>query len=291
MIAPIAFLLWVIVFLASFPILRLDLYLTHQWVAAQFYVSLLILTLSWAFSGPPAAAVLSGLSALLALYVGLSAKEPAIFLQLVLYSVLFVTVVLFLQKTQKTTSDKQILREKLLEDVHAAAEAIGKKKVLKKSLEQKMGRFMDLHRFSEELKGMQTLEGAAQKITQEAADALDQADQTVLYLVDPAQQELSLVASVRPGGVVVKEKNGTLFDRWVMKKSQGLMVEDVKTDFRFPHEEETGEGRIRSLCVSPLMTEKKVLGVVRVSASRPQAFNADDLRLLDIFSSLGAVTL
>jgi diguanylate cyclase (GGDEF)-like protein len=48
---------------------------------------------------------------------------------------------------------------------------------------------------------------------------------------------------------------------------------------------------LRSLCASPLVTENKVLGVVRVNSSRAGTFNADDLRLLDVISGLGAVTL
>lgn len=131
-----------------------------------------------------AAAVLSGLSALAALYIGLSTREPAIFLQLLSYGVLFVSVVFFLQKVQNTANDKQIVKEKLLEDIHETGEAILKKRSLKEALEEKMSRFLDLHRFSEELKGVYTVEAAGKKIAQEVSEVLRQADQSVLYLVD-----------------------------------------------------------------------------------------------------------
>jgi diguanylate cyclase len=49
--------------------------------------------------------------------------------------------------------------------------------------------------------------------------------------------------------------------------------------------------RPRSICANPLMTGNKVLGVVRASAASPNIFSTDDLRLLDIFSNLGSVTL
>ncbi len=76
-----------------------------------------------------------------------------------------------------------------------------------------------------------------------------------------------------------------------MKKGQGLTIEDTLNDFRFPHEIKTLDPAIRSFCASPLVTEKRVLGVLRASSRKVGAFSADDLRLMDIFSGLCAVTL
>jgi diguanylate cyclase (GGDEF)-like protein len=69
------------------------------------------------------------------------------------------------------------------------------------------------------------------------------------------------------------------------------MIEDTANDFRFPTQMKTTTQRLRSLCATPLMTGNKVLGVVRISAVTPGIFNSDHLRLLDVFSNLGSVTL
>ncbi len=272
-------------------LVRLGLNLSDQLVAPQFFISYIILTLAWALSGPFAAAVLSLLAAVVSLYFSLSAREPAIFLQLFAYAALFIFMVSYLHRVQKRTNDQKIVREKILEEIHLVEEASHGKDLLKKALADKIARFLDLHRFSAELKDHTVLRDAAQKIVNEVRDALWKADECALYLVNESRQELSLVAGSRADGEAVREKGGSLFDRWVMKKSQAIMIEDAENDFRFPKEAVPDVVPLRSVCASPLMTENKVLGVVRASSSRPESFSSDDLRLLDIFSSLGAVTL
>jgi diguanylate cyclase (GGDEF)-like protein len=270
---------------------RLSLTLSDQLIAPHFFISYIILILAWALSGPIAAAVLSLLAAFTSVYFSLSAREPAVFLQVFAYAALFVYMVSYLHKVQKRTNDQKIVREKILEEIHLVEEASQGKDLLKKALEDKIERFLDLHRFSAELKDHTVLRDAAQKIVNEVRGSLRKADECALYLVNESRQGLSLVAGARADGEAVKEKDGNLFDRWVMKKSQAIMIEDAENDFRFPKEAVSGATPLRSVCASPLMTENKVLGVVRVSSSRAESFSTDDLRLLDVFSSLGAVTL
>jgi len=237
------------------------------------------------------AAVLSFLFSAISLYIFLVTKEPAFLLQLLLYAALYLSTVIYLLNIQKKNNDKQILKEKLTEDIHWTQEEIGRKEALKKELEKKIDRFMDLRKFSEELKGIKDIETAAQRIVKEAREILSKADECVLYLVNENQQQLSLVASQSSDRGIVKEKNGTLFDQWVMKKAQGLMIEDTANDFRFPAERITSTQHPRSICANPMMIGNKVLGVVRVSAVEAGIFSAEDLRLLDIFSNLSSVTL
>jgi len=310
----IAFILWVFVVFSYLPLLKLDLTGSDPLVASQFFISNLILVFAWALSGPVTAAILSILSALVAVYMGLAAKEPSIFLQLLFYTGLFIAMLAYLYQIQQTSNDKKISLEKLTEDVHLTEKEIVQRDVLREALQNKIDRFLNLHGFSEELKSVSEVKEAAQKIVDEIRVVLSQAEECVLYLVDASKQELFLVASAHhqnvgalsarrqnlpapsensfltgPAGAVVKEKTGTVFDQWVMKRSQGVMIEDVQNDFRFSTE--SGAGRLHSVCASPLIIEKKVLGVVRASSEKTGCFNADDLRLLDIFSNLGAVTL
>ncbi|MGH7197912.1 MAG: diguanylate cyclase [Candidatus Omnitrophota bacterium] len=283
--------MWTAALFSYLSLVRLGLNLSDQLVAPQFFISYTILVLAWALSGPIAAAILSLLAAVVSLYFSLSAREPAIFLQLFAYGALFVFMVSYLHKVQKNTNDQKIAREKIIEEIHLVEEASQGRDHLKRALEDKIARFLDLHRFSAELKDHTVLRDAAQKIVNEVRGALRKADECALYLVNESRLELSLIAGSRADGEAVREKEGSLFDRWVMKKSQAIMIEDAENDFRFPKEAAPESAPLRSVCASPLMTENKVLGVVRASSARPESFSADDLRLLDIFSSLGAVTL
>ncbi len=284
-----AFVLWFCVVLLSLPVLRLDLHLSDQFAAVLFFVSHLILVFAWPLSGPGAAAVLSGFAALVAVYLSLGTKEPAYFLQALLDVALFVYMAFYLYKVQQGFKDRQIAKEKASEELYVSRKEIVRNGELQEALKLKIDRFLDLQRFSEELKGMRTLEEAAERVVREAREVLAKADGCVLFLVDETRQELYRVAGSDTD--VVGHPSGRAFDQWVMKRSQAITIDDATADFRFAADAAPGAERIRSVCASPLVTENKVLGVVRAYSSKPGRFSTDDLRLLDVFSSFGAVTL
>ena len=290
-IPAIGFSVWLAVLIPYLSFLRLDLHLSEQLLSAHIFASYLILLSAWAFSGPGMAAGISFLLSGACVYLFLVTKEPAYLLQILFYAVFYVLAVFYFLKVQRKTNNKRIFQEKLIEDTHSMEEEIEKKDRLKKALEMKIILFLGLRRFSETLKGLTSTETTAKKITGEAFKALEKAEECVLYLVDENEQKLSLAAGQSRDGSVVGEKECSLFDQWVMKRSQGLVVEDSRNDFRFPTDVKTDLKRLRSVCVSPLMIGNKVLGVLRASALLPRIFHAEDLRLLDIFSNLGSVAL
>ncbi len=290
----LAFILWTLALLAHSPVLKFDLAATDPLLAAQFFIGLAILILSWAFSGPVMAVTLTVLASVVSVYISLQAKEPAILLEPVIYAALFVFMVFYLYRVQNRTNDKAIHREKLVEEIHLTEEEIRHQSEVERSLERKIDRFLDLQRFSEELKGLPELETASRTFVEEVRRVLGDCDECALYLVQETEgPRLALSAGTRlsPEGVSVKQKEGSIFDQWVMKRSQGLMIEDAQNDFRFSIETRAGIEGIRSVCASPLVTENKVLGVIRASSPKPSAFDTDDLRLLDHYASLAAVTL
>lgn len=284
--------MWLVVLGSYFPVLRLGLGLSDQFIAAHFFVSHLILVLAWAFSGPGVAAVMSLLTVAVSIYVGLGVREPAFFLQILIVGGLFVTMAFYLQTVQQRVKDKQIKRERISEDLHLTRQACERKDELKRALQKKIDHFLDLERFSEELKTASSPADSAQKIVREVHLVLGKADECLLYLVDEANQDLTLLAAApaRRQSLAL-EKSGRIFDYWVVKRSQAVMIEDTRNDFRFADDAKPDLDDWRSVCASPLIVENKVLGVVRANSSQPRRFTADDLRLLDIFCSLGVVTL
>jgi len=223
-------------------------------------------------------------------YLCLATKEASYFLQIFFYGLLFLFIVSFLYEVQKKLNNRRLVHEKILEDTRTSREEKIKKEELKKALEVKIERFIDLHRFSDVLKDLPGVPDVAQRMVDDILAAFPRAEECVLYLVDDNYEQLSLVASRRGDGGVTREKTGSIFDQWVMRRSRPVVVEDSQTDFRFGIEESAEEG-FRSIAASPLMSENKVLGVVRVSSREPGRFSSDDLRLLDIISDLGAGVL
>jgi len=288
----VAYLLWLAALVAYFPVLRLGLYLSDQFIAGHFFISHLILVFAWALSGPVVAAVLSVLSAIVSIYLGLGVKEPAFFLQAPLYSALFFSTALYLQAVQQTAKDKQIDRDRALEDLTLTQKESQRQERLGLALRAKIERFLDLQHFAEELKSCEDLPAAGDLIAREASKLLARADECLLYLVDEEHQELSLLfASPQGPALAARQRRGDVLDQWVMKRAQAVMIEDTRNDFRFAVGAPSGAPAWRSACSSPLVIENKVLGVIRANALEPGRFTADDLRLLDIFASFGAVTL
>lgn len=286
----LAFVVWALTLLSYLPLLRLDLPLADQLVAPQFLIVGALLVMVWALSGPITASVLSALSILFILYLSLAYKQPALAIQVLFHAGLFIAVVSYLHEVQRRNNRREIVREKLTEDLTLLRQAQHKKDELKLALEQKIRRYFHLQKFSEDLKETEGLGQAAQRIVRESHEALPKAAECALYLVDETKQELSLAAGWRTDGRSVRLKLGSVFDQWVMKRSQALVIQDSHNDFRFSAEA-TAEGALRAACVTPLMTENKVLGVLRASADEEGVFNADDLRLLNVISNLGAVVL
>ncbi len=292
-----AFLAWFFALYFYFPVFKLNLYLSDQFLASGFLASCLILVLAWALSGPMIAAVLTFLSIATALYLALIAKEPVLFWQTVIYGGLFVFMVFYLYQIQKSNNQKQIIREKILEEIRFKKTKTKEQEALKEAFEKKMSRFSDLRIFSERIKDLHTTQAVAERIVYHVMHTLSRAREASLYLVDKNAYRLELIASTvglppdhLAGGEALADE-GSVFDKWVLKKAQGLKIDDTHNDFRFAAQGDPSSARWRSICASPLLTENKVMGVLRIRAEDPAVFTADDLRFLDIISSLAAVTI
>ena len=290
MLLPLfAFAAWASFIFYYFPVLRYELTLGDHILASLLFVSYLTLILAWSLSGPMLAAVLTALTSLLVLYLCLALKEPALFIQTVLYGALYLALASFFFEIQKKLNDHLILRENIQEDLVTSRSERAKKTELEKALRRKIDRFLELHQFAETLKVVPTAPELVRRVVEEAHGLVSQAEECVLYLVDETNESLSLAASNRP-----QDRSaalGSAFDQWVMRRSRPLMIEDAYTDFRFSTEKNRSTDLLRAVCASPLMTENKVLGVLRASSSVPDAFSSDDLHALDILSGLAAVTL
>lgn len=116
----------------------------------------------------------------------------------------------------------------------------------------------------------------------------------VLYLVDNQTQKLSLFkARKEDPQFVIKSKEGDVFDFWVLRHANPLLVEDIKNDFRFDLEKlKSQEAReISSLISAPFVSENKFLGSIRLDNRQTRFFTQDDLRFLVAMTDLGALAL
>lgn len=161
------------------------------------------------------------------------------------------------------------------------------------SLEKKEARYSFLKDVTSRLNSVLSLDDVAKLILENALKIVGKSESALLFLVDTQRQELNLVTSKTGNDFEkIKAKKGDLLDEWVFKQRQCLLVEDIKKDFRFGGERPEEYPRsFRSVISSPLIEERKVIGIVRLEHSRPYNYTSEDLRLLDILCDLGAASL
>lgn len=182
--------------------------------------------------------------------------------------------------------------EKDEEEINVLANEIKEKNKSIKALEEKLMRYSTLKEVTESLSTALSLDGITELIIEKTLKTLGKSGMILLFLVDTNKQELTLSASSVKDYPVIRTKRGDVFDHWVLRHRKSLIIEDVAKDFRFPTEGiEQASGVFRSIIATPLLSENKVIGVLRMDSPREFFYVQDDLRLLDIIANLGAVAI
>lgn len=164
------------------------------------------------------------------------------------------------------------------------------------ALEQKIKRYNSLKDIIEEINRNLDLESIAESLTSIAFSLIAGNKGTCnLYLIDKQTRvNLSLFKTRKEDKkLIIKAKQGDIFDLWVLRHTSPLLIEDIRRDFRFDLEKiETQYTRpVSSLISSPLISEQRFLGILRLDNTLPGFYSQDDLRLLVTICDLGAIAL
>lgn len=163
------------------------------------------------------------------------------------------------------------------------------------ALKEKIERYKNLEKILEEINQTLSLEAIAESICRLAFLLLaEKKGSCLLYLADKKTHNLSLFKTKKDDPKsAIKAKEGDIFDSWVVRHNQALIVEDIKKDFRFDLKKIRIEEKrpVGSLISSPLISGHQFLGVLRLDNPESYFYNQDDLRLLATFCDLGAVAL
>ncbi|MBN1793528.1 MAG: sensor domain-containing diguanylate cyclase [Candidatus Omnitrophica bacterium] len=181
----------------------------------------------------------------------------------------------------------------ITEERNFLLEEYKKRQTQLESLRKKYKRYMKLKDFAEQLSGSLSLEEVAALIVTWSYHVAEKAETALLFLVDEEKQELALFYSKgKTGHPRVKTKKGDIFDHWVLKQRQPLIVRDAGKDFRFSLQKAEEETHVsRSIISAPLLIKQRVLGVIRLDSPVADLYTPDDLRLLGIMAHISAVAL
>lgn len=169
---------------------------------------------------------------------------------------------------------------------------IERHKLLTEALNKKISRYFTLKGLIEALSSTLHLEEIAGIVAENTFKIIGKSDTCLLFLIDQESHQLGLVSSkTSDSSLKIKSKKGDIFDNWVVKQRQGLLVLDAKKDFRFNIGEIDYQRDFRSIIASPVCSENKITGVLRLDSMQPDNYSPDDLRLLNVISNLAAISI
>ncbi len=209
------------------------------------------------------------------------------------YLVLILLLSFFKITSEKYINSLSLKCDSVGGDINAIQEILHNKNLLIDSFNLKLKRYSQLKELTERLTTTVSLDDTAAVILEKTVQLIPNFSSCLLYLISPKTYELNCFLSKTIDGLSVKAKKGDIFDHWVIKKMQPLLVEDVNKDFRFDVERIDKEElrNIRSLIIAPLMTYNKIMGILRVDSLDSSSFNQEDLRLLVTVSDLAAASI
>lgn len=210
--------------------------------------------------------------------------------------IFFVTFLIVDDRIKKLNYYNRIIEtriEEVNENTNVLADEYSRHKREAFFLKKKEERYSSLKDVTSILSSTLSIKKVTEYMLENVLDVIGKTESALLFLVDTDKQELNLVFSRMDTDIEkVKAKKGDLLDEWVFKQRQCLLVEDIKKDFRFSEEKmRVYERTFRSVIASPMIEEKKILGIVRLEHSKPHNYTSEDLRLLDILCDLGAASL
>lgn len=198
-----------------------------------------------------------------------------------------------IKKVRKLESDMGLEAEQYEERINLINNECETQRKTSDILKRRLSRYSLLKTSAEKLSSITSLDKIADYLADEAFNIIGKSDAALLYLVDEEHQGLKLTSSRKSNPAdKIKSKKGDIFDSWTLKHRKPLLVTDTRKDFRFNMDAiEEDERSVVSLISAPLISERRTLGILRLENARPDAYSADDLRLLDVACDLGALAI
>ena len=207
----------------------------------------------------------------------------------------FLIISYLFNKNSKRTYHLKINNEALQEKINILNEQYSKELGNKVALQKKIIRYNSLKEIIEEINRNLDLDSIANHIASIAFSLIgDNKGLCILYLVDSQTQKLILCKTKKDDAkMIIKTKEGDIFDFWVSRHSQPLLIENIRQDFRFDLEQlKPQELRpLSSLISAPFISDNRFLGILRLDNPGPYSYSQDDLRFLVTICDLGAVAL
>lgn len=167
-----------------------------------------------------------------------------------------------------------------------------KKTLLQESYYKKLKRFTSLGQIAKNIGFSFVPEEINRLIIKGTADTIENGDLFFLWEIDSDLKSLVLRAFENRTNISAPlSLKSDEFNLWTMRYRQPLLVLDLARDYRFNTREILSKTSIKSLISAPLITEDKIIGILRIDSQSPDGFSVDDLRLLVIIANISALAI
>lgn len=211
------------------------------------------------------------------------------------YLVNILTGIYLFKKNSHQRYQLRYQTQNLEEKINLLNDEIAQEKKNNLAFGAKIIRYNSLKKIIEQISQYLDLDSVAESLTSIAFSAIsNHKGVCVLYLVDAPTQKLALFKTKKEDKkLIIKAKEGDIFDFWVLRHNNPLLIEDIRKDFRFDLEKLKNEDSrpVSSLISAPFISENRFLGLLRLDSPKLNFYSQDDLRFLMTISDLGAVAL
>lgn len=220
-------------------------------------------------------------------------KDALIFV-LIAY-ILALSVFFLIKKIRKKKLNLlDIKKQDLLERVNLIEGSIKKERSLVIALDKRNSRYLLLKQALDNFNQSLVLEEVGKTVAEETFGLFGGSGSVIIYLFNRENNYLEVLFSKKMDpNLIIKEKHGDMFDEWVLRHNQALLVENASKDFRFDPElvRNAISRELGSLMIVPLSTPNRFIGVLRIESARPNRFTPEDLRFLSTISNLVSISL
>jgi diguanylate cyclase (GGDEF)-like protein len=260
--------------------------------ATLFFLNIIILA-AWLLFGIVASVICLSIACIFTLLTAAIAKSPIINIHLILFALIMTISFYYDKKSNSSLGLKQAELEDIDKNYNILNDERSQNQIQLKALEKSLSRFSILKEITEKLSSSLSLAEVANLVVKNSFSIINRADCCLLYLIDDKKHEL-ILTSMRKSQELkgFKIEGADLFDRRVLRRKQPLIIQDIRKDYRFDYEVIKSQAReFRSLISTPLISEDRAIGVLRLDALKDEVFNSEDLRILNIIADLGAVSV
>ncbi|MFH0732535.1 MAG: sensor domain-containing diguanylate cyclase [Candidatus Omnitrophota bacterium] len=247
----------------------------------------------WHGVGISGAMAFIALSVPLIMLASLTLNSLVFNFQIIMMIGLSIPAYIFYKKERVFLLEKNTKIEKIQEEQNLLDSRTSKNTELIDALSKKLDRYGKLKDLGEAFNAKLSLDEIYQLTVQRAWEIIGKTDEGKLFLVAKDTQGLSLCFSKPAQHELIPDyQSADVFDSWVINKRQPLHITDATKDFRFDfHKYEKSSPPAVSLIIVPLIMQKRRIGILRLGSKAPEAYTADDLRLLDFISDLSSAAI